>query len=97
MLKIRGELRRTIKWLFVGALVAQLVIIPWKGIFYVGGEEELKTVSNYGTIFVRPVTWNPIKGGEAGRWRIDHERLLVQLAVTAAALLLWLAVSKAKE
>ena len=30
-------------------------------------------------------------------WRIDHKRLLAQLAVTAAALLFWLAVSKAKE
>ena len=90
MLKIRGELRRTIKWLFVGGLVAQLVIIPWEGT--IGGGDPWE-MSFYGTIFVRPV----IGEGAGTAWRIDHKRLLAQLAVTAAALLLWVAVSEAKE
>ena len=91
MLKIRDELRRTIKWLFVGALVAQLVIVPWKGIMVGGGKPA--SMSYYGTIFVRPA----IGQGAATAWRIDQKRLLAQLAVTTAALLLWVAVSKAKE
>ncbi len=84
MLKVWREFRRTVKWLLVGALVAQLVIVPWDGDFY---------RLAYGTIFVRP------GGGGGGMvmWTIAHERLLAQLAVTVAVLLLWLAVSKAKE
>ena len=49
MLKIWGELQRTIKWLFVGALVAQLVIIPWKGSISTGTRDPWN-VSDYGTI-----------------------------------------------
>ena len=90
MLKIPSELRRTIKWLLVSALVAQLVVIPWKGRFC-GKSSDCFEATKYGSLFVPPSVQSDRMG-----WWIDHERLIAQLAVTAALLLLWLAVSKSR-
>jgi hypothetical protein len=79
-----------VRWLLIGVLAVQLLIVPWRGgrppgahpVFWSGPE-----ISGYAPIFSPP--------GQGAT--IDAGRLLVQLAVTGGLLLLWLRVAKPEE
>ncbi len=75
-----------VRWLLVGALALQLVIVPWTGGPFYGTE--------YAPIFTTPTSGT---GAFARRATIDAGRLLVQFAVTGGLLLLWLRVAKPEE
>ncbi len=82
-----------VRWLLVGLLAFQLVVLPWSGRPRGGhpldplGAAGDPPVSGYAPIFSPP---------EPGA-TINVNRLLVQLAVTGGLLLLWLRVAKPEE
>jgi hypothetical protein len=78
---------RTVRWLLVGLLAVQLLIVPWR----VVGQTQ------YAPIFAPPPTASGGFGGSGPAATIDAGRLLVQLAVTGGLLLLWLRVAKPEE
>ncbi len=89
-MKISREMSRMVRWLLVGLLVLQIIIVPWTGGPFYGTE--------YAPIFTTPTS--PTSGfgvGGVRRATIDAGRLLLQLAVTGGLLLLWLRVAKPEE
>ncbi len=92
-MKVTREMFRTVRWLLIGALAVQLIIVPWREQSRggAGGLLESLYVSplerGYAPIFSRPVS---VHG-------VNASRLLVQLAVTGGLLLLWLRVAKPEE
>ncbi len=91
-MRVSGEIFRTVRWLLVGLLAVQLLIVPWR--VDLGRVER----TQYAPIFAPPPT---AAGGFGGAMRqgatIDAGRLLLQLAVTGGLLLLWLRVAKPEE
>ncbi len=93
--KVSPETFRAVRWLLVGALAVQLIIVPWRehsvGVATVGLVDPFSTgpplVRGYAPIFSPPVA----------RATIETSRLLLQLAVTGGLLLLWLRVAKPEE
>ncbi len=85
-MKVSQEMFRTVRWLLVGLLAVQLLIVPWR----VGRTQ-------YAPIFAPPPTASGAFGRSGPGATIDAGRLLVQLAVTGGLLLLWLRVAKPEE
>ena len=88
--KVSREMFRTVRWLLVGALALQLVIIPWNAPFHASGATHTK----YAPIFAPPNFHIYTVQRSA---TVDTGRLLLQLAVTGGLLLLWLRVAKPEE
>ncbi len=83
-MKVSREIFRAGRWLLVGLLAVQPLIVPWRT--PPGWRTE------YAPIFARPAA-----ALLAPRATIDAGRLLLQLAVTGGLLLLWLRVAKPEE
>ncbi len=81
-MKVSRETFRMVRWLLIGLLALQLVIVPWRW-FYIEAR------SGYAPIFTPP---EPRQTAT-----IDVGRLLLQLAVTGGLLLLWPRVAKPEE
>ncbi len=97
-MKVSRETFRTVRWLLVGLLVVQVLIVSWRpqpqpsaGLVDPFGSAQM--VSGYAPIFAPPSSSAPL----APRMIIDASRLLVQLAVTGGLLLLWLRVAKPED
>ncbi len=88
-MKVSRETFRAVRWLLVGLLVLQIIIVPWTGGPFYGTE--------YAPIFTTPPTASRGFGGPGPAATIDAGRLLLQLAVTGGLLLLWLRVAKPEE
>lgn len=100
MLKVQGEPRRTVKWLLVGALVAQLVIVPWRVVFSIQTAEDWDRVERvvYSPILTLPKPEETkAQHPSFSSSEVALERLLAQLAVTVGLLLLWVFLSESKE
>lgn len=98
--RVSGEVWRGVKWLLLGALVAQLVIVPWVSRTSLGEGDAKVTVEEvyYGSIFVRPrVSIAATELQTLQIWKIAYGRLILHLFVTAVLLILWLGLTKAEE
>ncbi len=83
-MKVSRDTFRAGRWLLVGLLAVQPLIVHWRT--PPGWRTE------YAPIFARPASALLAPGAT-----IDAGRLLVQLAVTGGLLLLWLRVAKPEE
>ncbi len=91
-MKVSPETYRTVRWLLVGLLAVQLLIVPWR--VDLGGVGQ----TQYAPIFAPPPTASAtFTGAMRQAASIDAGRLLLQLAVTGGLLLLWLRVAKPEE
>ena len=98
--RVPGEVWRSVKWLLVGALVAQLVIVPWASRTTFGQGDSRRSVEAvyYGSIFVPPQVSYAATGLQYLQiWRIAYGRLVLHLLGTAGLLVLWLAFSEARD
>ncbi len=91
-MEVSREMFRTVRWLLVGLLAVQLLIVPWR---WGGGRpsafsELIGLPGPHATVVYRPIVSPPLRRDAT----IDVGRLLLQLAVTGGLLLLWLRVAK---
>ncbi len=80
-MNVSNETRRTVKWILVGLLALQLLIVPWKAPVQIHNER-----IEYAPIFAPPnIRWDVVERSAT----LAVGRLVIQLAVTGGLLLLW--------
>lgn len=89
-MNVSDETRRTVRWVLLGLLAVQVLIVPWNA--PVMGGMAWTSSLQYAPIFAPPSPTAPL----APRATIDMGRLLIQLVVTGGAAVAWMAFTRPK-